>query len=213
MIISRLLFLLIFALLCEGNRRRRLLRVGVQPDPPLAPFTITSDLYISYTNFLRGFIKSQGIFNQYAPIPSNSTYATFMNSVAADGEIEDKNELSLFMAHVLVSSKGLVHSKKQQSMFDELTRNYNRRGYLGIEGTEDYKQASLDIYKDLRLLETPELVAQDQLINWKVSLWNWKRCASTRIQELMDKTGDYSVVGRVYTILKTEWDPKSESYQ
>lgn len=214
MIIIKRLLLLIFSFLSlqliEGTRRRRLLRVGIRPDPHLAPFTKTSSLYISYTSFLRGFIKSQGIFNRYAPIPSNSTYATFMDTVAADGDIDDKNEMALFMAHALISSKGLVADKTRTGLFKDLTRNYSHRGYFGISGVEDYKRASLDICTDLRLLEAPELISQDESVNWKVSLWNWRRCALKKIRRMKGKSEE--AVYQVYKILKGEWDPKSELY-
>lgn len=200
-----------------GKRRKRLSRVGVRPDPPLKPFTNSSLIYVSYTAFLRGFINSQGYYNRRAPIPSNSTYATFIDTVTAS-PIKDKNELSAFMAHVLVSSKGLTVSRENNtSIIDDLTRTYFRRGYLGIKGADDYKQASLDVFGDLRLLDVPELILQDESINWKVSLWNWKRSLTDPIDFNLMAKGligwtSCDVVYNVYAILKKEWDPKGEPF-
>lgn len=212
--------LILFALtFTEANRRRRLLRVGNRPDPPLKPFTRSSKIYLSYTNFLRGFISSQGIFNHSAPIPSAEKYAAFIDTVTAEASIRDKNELSAFMAHVLVESKGLtVDRESDRSIIDELTRSYYSRGYLGVVGADRYRQASLDIYEDLRLLEVPELVTQDAEINWRVTLWNWERFVLGRFSDFASVT-DHLLgpnkcenVYRVYSILKREWDPKSKYF-
>lgn len=213
--------LLIFGII-EGKSRRRLLRVGVRPDPPLDPFTNTSTLYISYTNFLRGFINTQGLFNRTAPIPSNVTYAAFMDTIVTDGFIHNKNELSAFMACALVASKGLTQIKENNtSTMDEFTRTFFRRGYLGIKGMEEYKEASLDLFQDQRLLEAPELVIQNEKTNWKVSLWKWnnsleKKKDSDDHQKGSTLTkqfpGKSKVIHRVYMILKREWDPKSDPF-
>lgn len=210
--------------LVSCRRRKRLSRVGIRPDPPLKPFINSSNIYISYTKFLRGFINSQGLFNRNAPIPSNSTYANFMNNVASltplnNYKIKDKNELSAFMAHVLVASKGLTVSRENNtSIVDDLTRTYFRRGYLGIKGADEYRQVSLDLYSDFRLLEVPELILQDESVNWQISIWNWKRSITTDPFDFNSMVKSF-VGGKacenvydVYTILKKEWDPKSESF-
>lgn len=219
------LFIFLVLELVSCRRRKRLTRVGIRPDPPLKPFVNTSDLYISYTKFLRGFINSQGLFNRTAPIPSNSTYANLMNTVASitplcHPKIKDKNELSAFMAHVLVSSKGLTVSRENNtSIVDDLTRTYFRRGYLGIKGADEYRQVSLDLFNDFRLLDVPELILQDDSVNWKISIWNWKRSLSEPLDfNLMVKSfigggkRECENVYKVYTILKKEWDPKSELF-
>lgn len=217
-----LFFSLFSSSLVIGNRRRRLLRVGVRPDPPLKPFTNTSSIYISYTHFIRGFINTQGLFNRTALIPSNTTYSTFMEVTVADESIKSKNELSAFVAHTLVASKGLVQKREVDNLFlDELMRNYNLRGYLGIKGMKMYQEASLSLFKDLRLMEAPELVTQDESINWKVSLWNWKRAVSNSnlqnnfidIAEQLLGPNSCETVFKIYTILKQEWDPKSKQYK
>lgn len=210
----------------SANRRRRLLmRVGIRSDPPLKPFTNTSDIYVSYTKFLRAFVNSQGLFNRSAQIPSNSTYAIFMDSVVTDGTIWDRNELSAFMAHTFLISKGLQENiEKSINDIDNFTRNYNRRGYLGIKGPDQYRAASLHIFKDLRLLEIPELVLQNESINWKVSLWNWNQKAHSILfkngkfgcatKMLIPKvcTEQSETIFKIYTLLKLEWDPESESF-
>ena len=220
----RLLIFLFLIQIISGNRRKRISRVGFRPDPHLRPFTNTSNLYISYTNFIRGFISSQGLFNRTAPVPSNATYASFMDTVVGDGRIEDRNELSVFMAHVLVASKGLTQTKENNtSVKDDFAVTYYRRGYLGIKGVEMYRDASLALFKDFRLLEAPELVLQTETINWKVALWNWNRVkmidkSSKCIRIISEsvfgpKSNLCAVIQSVYTILKREWDPKSESFK
>ena len=216
-----IIFILIFQNLVflQANRRRRLLRVGVRPDPPLKPSTKSSKIYLSYTSFLRGFVSSQGIFNQNAPIPSADKYAAFMDTIVSEGSIRDKNELSAFMAHALVASRGLTIDRENNlNIIDELTRSYYRRGYLGVVGVEKYRQASLDIYEDLRLLQVPELVTQDSEINWRVSLWNWERFVLGKFSDFASVTDELlgpktcETVYRVYSILKREWDPKSKHF-
>ena len=226
-LIHILIFLTIFAATSCGNRRRRLMRVGIRPDPPLKPFTNTSEIYISYTIFLRVFINTQGLFNRSAPIPSNRTYATFMDTVAADKTIWDRNELSAFMAHTFFTSAGLTRKNQEKegvNSFDDLLRNYKQRGYLGIKGSEQYRTASIHIFNDFRLLEFPELIVQDEIINWKVSLWNWKQNA----HKILFKTGklgcatkalmpkvcpeEMDKIFRIYSLLKFELDPESESF-
>lgn len=207
----------------SGNRRRRLLRVGKRPDPPLKPFTNTSDIYISYTLFLRGFINTQGLFNRTAPVPGNLTYAAFMDVVAQGGSIKSRNELSAFVAHAVVASKGLTRVRDSNTnIFDELTtRSYCSRGYLGLEGITQYKDASLDLFNDQRLLEAPELILQDETINWKTSLWNWKRVVLdynlqqdfANVTEALLGPKLCETVYKVYSILKQEWDPKSKQYK
>lgn len=221
-----LTLILLFGII-EGKSRRRLMRVGVRPDPPLDPFTNTSSLYISYTNFLRGFINTQGLFNRTAPIPSNLTYASFMDTAVSVGFIPNKNDLSAFMASVLVASNGLTQIKENNtSIVDEFTRTFYRRGYLGIKGMEEYKEASMELFQDQRLLEAPELVIQSEETNWKVSLWKWNKSLTKQMdqgasifQRFPEIVGDLlgakrcEVVHRVYMILKREWDPKSEPFR
>ena len=224
LLVAIFVIFLILIDLVSCRRRKRLSRVGIRPDPPLKPFINASDIYISYTEFLRGFINSQGLFNRNAPIPSNCTYAHFMNNVASitplnNSKIKDKNELSAFMAHVLVASKGLTVSRENNtSIVDDLTRTYFRRGYLGIKGADEYRQVSLDLYNDFRLLDVPELILQDESVNWQISVWNWKRSITTRQLDFSSMAKSFvggkacENVYKVYTILKKEWDPKSESF-
>lgn len=225
MLILKIFLLALLFCECQANRRRRLKRVGTRPDPPLDPFVNSSSLYISYTTFLRGFINTQGLFNRTAPIPSNLTYASFMNSAVDVGYISDKNELSAFMAHALVASKGLTQTKENNtSIVDELTRTYFRRGYLGIKGMEEYKEASADLFQDQRLLEAPEIVLQHERINWKVSFWKWNQAkpmysGESALQIFPNVTRDLlgrkrcDVVYKVYMILKKEWAPKDKPYR
>lgn len=228
-LVNVLTFLWVFCGIIEGKSRRRLLRVGVRPDPPLDPFTNTSSLYISYTNFLRGFINTQGLFNRTAPIPTSTTYAAFMDTAVTVGFIRNKNELSAFMASALVASKGLTQTKeKTTSVMDEFTRSFFRRGYLGIKGMEEYGEASMELFQDQRLLEAPELAIQSEVTNWKVSLWKWNKSITKHTDEstelsLTNRFPDIvghlmgakqcEVVHRVYLILKREWDPKSEPFR
>ena len=227
--ILKIFLLIVFAfedIHVSCRRRKRLTRVGIRPDPPHKPFVNTTQLYKSYTKFIRGFINSQGLFNRNAPMPSNSTYAHFMNTVASTvplnyTKLKDKNELSAFMAHVLVSSKGLTVSRENNtSIVDDLTRSYFRRGYLGIKGADKYRQVSLDLFDDFRLLEVPELVLQDDSINWKITLWNWKRALKDQplnfndtVKSLIGSDGRACEnVFKIYTILKKEWDPESKLF-
>jgi hypothetical protein len=203
-------FLMLSSTLC--NRRRKLSRMVSRPDPPLKPFTNTSNVYISYAQFLKSFTSTQGIYNKTATAPSNTTYSTFMDTIVQDGSIMDKDDLSAFMAHAFVLSNGLASKKEEDSLsiLDEFSRTYNTRGYLGISGPDAYREASNEIFHDYRLLEDPEMIVQNETVNWKVSLWSWRRAIREAASEQIEKICQYLTftkcpeIQKVYSIIKKE---------
>lgn len=208
---SFLLGLLIMFSFTLCNRRRKLSRRVARPDPPLKPFTNTSTVYISYTQFLKSFSSTQGIFNKTASFPSNETYTSFMETVAQDINIKNKDDLSSFMAHAFVISNGLTHKRDDDtSVLDDFSRTYFDRGYLGISGVYAYRNASMELFGDYRLLEAPEQVVQNESVNWKVSLWSWKQALTEAASGKIEKICGYFTytkcpeIEKVYSIIKKE---------
>jgi chitinase len=118
------------------------------------------------------------------PRPSATTiYDDFVSGITYSN-ISSTRELAMFLAQVLHESNGLQNLEEVRCMnhgclgeYDSSRfggHQYYGRGYMQLSWRINYRAASLAIYKDLRLLEKPWLVAQDDRIAWLTAFWYWK---------------------------------------
>ncbi|CAL8103930.1 unnamed protein product [Orchesella dallaii] len=117
------------------------------------------------------------------PEPSHSTYWAFLNS-ARNFSIFEKQELAMILAHFIHESKGFVERREEVDMesYPESYRDaecdvpgqlYYGRGYFKITGCKNYRDISMSLYNDDKLVKEPELLAEDDetAINAGFSFW------------------------------------------
>lgn len=101
--------------------------------------------------------------------------------------IETTNEAAMFLAHLWHTSDAFKYVRNQTcqnpsnvtmtACLHAYSGNYYGRGYMQVATRANYAAASKEIYpKDTnRLLDYPELVAEDDCVNWRVALSFWER--------------------------------------
>lgn len=123
--------------------------------------------------------------------PTDTKYLNLVNQAASKGSITTKRELAMFLAQILWESGGLIYLSElacalnncagsYQSADDVPGKYYYGRGYIQLTWSYNYKAASLDLYRDLRLLNNPEQVATNDEIAWAVSFWYWQKHVHNR---------------------------------
>src|SRR5699024_326359 len=92
--------------------------------------------------------------------------------------ISDKQEVAMFLAHVLHETGGFQHLVEHgrpsgYTKAEEFPKNeYYGRGYIHLSHEYNYRAASLALFNDMRLLENPQLVEQEA-IAWQTAFWFW----------------------------------------
>ena len=100
-------------------------------------------------------------------------------------DIESKDELAKFLAHLLHESGGLryreelAYAGKTTSPYEGDTcrpnKSYHGRGYIQLTHVYNYRAASKDIFGDENiLLDNPERVANEEGLAFKTAGWFWK---------------------------------------
>ncbi|KAH9417298.1 hypothetical protein DERP_007295 [Dermatophagoides pteronyssinus] len=128
--------------------------------------------------------KDSLILNQY-PEPSMEKYETVIR-LAKDFNIDDKNELAMFLAQVYWESVGLQHTKEIACVKTKCTNNYRTgreqqdkyyygRGYIQLTWLDNYANCSLDLYGDMRLVDNPDLVSDTEEGAWGSAFWYWDK--------------------------------------
>ena len=108
-----------------------------------------------------------------------------IKNAAPAGGITTKRELAMFLAQILVESAGLKYKSETRCATNGCPGDYETaqdfpgaryygRGYMQLSWSYNYRPASSDLYKDLRLYENPNLVSASDEISWAVSFWYWK---------------------------------------
>lgn len=214
-----------------------------------------SPLYFSYNDFVHAFSDTQGLFNTQAALPRGRIYTSLLRAVVDDQTIRSKNELAAFLAYVLFMSKGLtIVDESGQSRWrspasfmewlnptnadfiirkrdteglltSKKPQTFTKRAYLPIASKVEYKEASLAIFGDERLCQQPSSVNAHEYINWRVSLWKWRRSGAQKALRSgrnisgpaaqLDADGlcaESDTIYQIYTIWKTELKSKKPAY-
>jgi len=119
--------------------------------------------------------------------PTRSQHLTFTRQLAHSG-LNIKQEVAMFLAQCIWESGGLQYTKEIAcretgcpGQYDHSVgvpgRNYYGRGFIQLTHSYNYKAASQDLFGDLRLIENPDLVSDDEDIAWRTAFWFWRtRC-------------------------------------
>jgi len=117
------------------------------------------------------------------PKPTAEQYKNIIARAGPAGKITTRLELAMFLANVLWESDGLRAKQEYNPgpypypQLDRPGKTYQGRGYMQLTWSYNYKDASMALYKDDRLLANPEKVATDDAVAWDTAFWFW----STRV--------------------------------
>jgi hypothetical protein len=196
-----LIIIIIYATFTEGKRKSIHKRIGFLQDPPgLHPNAYLSPVYITFNTFIHGFVSTRGLFapKREASIPGNSTYTSMMNAVIESEEFKDREELAHFLSHALYFSKGFTRKECPSAAFSLALHSYHGRGYCPLRGEEAYRAASLEIFKDDRLVLAPELISFDEQTNWRTSILAWKA-----IKKSSETIENHENIDKIFQILRS----------
>lgn len=158
----------------------------------ISPFTTIIDAIV--TNFPDHKLNitwqqfSDAITMNNYTAPENKQYVAFMSGIIKYGSIATRREAAMFLAQILHESGGLRYKAEvrcvqnpkacikdyQDRVRDKPGKLYYGRGYIQLTWAVNYQAASMDIYKDDRLLKDPDSVSSNEDISWAVSFWYWK---------------------------------------
>lgn len=93
--------------------------------------------------------------------------ASVERPVSTEGQVS----ASASASHSTSASHSHSHST---SLSTSALHSYHPRGYCPVEGEAAYRDASLKIFGDDRLVLVPELVSADEDVNWRVSILSWE---------------------------------------
>lgn len=152
-------------------------------------------LALSYAEFLAS-LAACGYSADAIDAPG--LYDTIVDSLLYEPDgfpfFSTKAELAMFLAQIYHESGGLLYTQELACTsppynatspnplcrsayaypeLDVADHVYYGRGFMQLTWSYNYKAASLALFKDLRLLEQPELVAQAPW-NWRTALWYWQ---------------------------------------
>ncbi|XP_055349616.1 uncharacterized protein LOC129596376 [Paramacrobiotus metropolitanus] len=146
---------------------------GGGEQPPTQPPQPPSGGYLISLQEFRTAVTSNGY-----PSPSEEQYNNINSRAAGSGSITTKRELAMFLANILHESDGLRAKEEYNPINAPYApypgRNYHGRGYIMLSHYYNYRDASQALYGDLRLLENPDLVKNDDRIAWDAAFWFWK---------------------------------------
>lgn len=117
-------------------------------------------------------------------MPHQDQYNAFANRLGT-GDIHNKVEAAMFLAQIIWESGGLKYKRelicvqsgcpgRYDSSVGVKGKNYYGRGYIQLTHSYNYKAASLSLYHDLRLINDPDMVANNEDAAWATSFWFWK---------------------------------------
>jgi predicted chitinase len=159
-----------------------------------ANFTMTK-LIVSLALLVLGVVSVQAAlvtFDEFSnavrtsgyPQPKQEQYNAFSNRLPS-GEISNKVEAAMFLSQILWESGGLRYKSELicqktgcPGVYDSSVgvpgKNYYGRGYIQLTHSYNYKAASLDLFHDLRLINDPDMVANNEDVAWATAAWFWK---------------------------------------
>ncbi|OMJ25821.1 Endochitinase A [Smittium culicis] len=116
--------------------------------------------------------------------PKMSQVVFFLNCVKLAG-ISTRREAAMFLSQLLWESDGLKYKDELNcsdskcpntytTPIDVSGKSYFGRGYIQLTYATNYKDASIYLFGDTRLLLDPDTVSKNDQISWGVSYWYWK---------------------------------------
>lgn len=153
----------------------------------------------------------QAVTSNGFPSPSWNKYNSFASRAQSDGNIASKQEAAMVLAHVLQETGGLQHLREiacQQNQCagqyqcsspgswcqgrncDRPGQYYFGRGYMQLSWCANYQAASIALLGDERLLDNPDMVAEDEGLAWGTAFWYWKANVRNRPGVLDGKFGE-----------------------
>ncbi|CAL8128785.1 unnamed protein product [Orchesella dallaii] len=135
--------------------------------------------FVTYDQF-RQAVTSNGF-----PAPSQEQYNNFNTYARQQGRISTTEEAAMALAQFLHESDGLRARREyacaqsqcpneyRDARCDRPGSYYFGRGYIQLSWCYNYGPASQAIFGDDRLLENPDLVAQDDRLAWQTAFWFW----------------------------------------
>ncbi|OQV15013.1 putative Chitinase 6 [Hypsibius exemplaris] len=126
------------------------------------------------------FITAVTSAGGFGVTPSDEQYRNFV-ARAVNGQITTKRELAMFLANVIHESAGLTTKEEwgppapgtYPNTVGVPGKNYHGRGYIQLTWDYNYKNASMALYGDLRLLNDPDQVKSNDMISWDTAFWYW----------------------------------------
>lgn len=124
---------------------------------------------------------SSGLTDNRFPAPSEEQYERFVNTLEYAG-ITEEREAAMFLAHLIHETGGFrflgdvppEDADDYKSPIDVPGQRYYARGYIQISWAATYLAASKAIYGDDRLLQNPDLVANDEDAAFLTAGWYWR---------------------------------------
>jgi len=95
----------------------------------------------------------------------------------------------MFLSQILWESGGLRYKRELicvksgcPGVYDHSVgvkgQEYYGRGYIQLTHSYNYKAASLALFNDLRLINDPDMVANNEDVAWATAAWFWKVIAT-----------------------------------
>ncbi|RWS07222.1 Lysozyme-like domain-containing protein [Dinothrombium tinctorium] len=148
---------------------------------PVAVAKVSKEIDISWQEFEKA-VEDSG----FGTRPTFEQYEAVVSQCTKKGAITSKLELAMFMAQILWESGGLRYKREIGCEKNECANIYDNsvglpdkayygRGYMMLTHSYNYKAASHELYGDNRLIEDPDLVADDEQVAWATAFWFWKR--------------------------------------
>ncbi|OMJ29505.1 Endochitinase A [Smittium culicis] len=116
--------------------------------------------------------------------PKMNQVVFFLNCIKLAG-ISTRREAAMFLSQLLWESHGLKYKDELNcseskcpntytTPIDVSGKSYFGRGYIQLTYATNYKDASMYLFGDIRLLLDPDTVSKNDQISWGVSYWYWK---------------------------------------
>ena len=164
----------------------------VEPSVVNSPAYMTNSQFFSAVNaslpYLNNPLTNRSIMN--LAVETQYAHPDFINYAVNIGNITSKDEMAMYLAHVLYHSNGL--QQKIDPMCEQpngagcmslnlnatvygTSVNYFGRGYLWLQGQSAYQDCTKDLFgEDATLLTYPDAINHSDPLNWAVSAWTWK---------------------------------------
>jgi predicted chitinase len=154
--------------------------------PTASAGSVPSNINVSFDEFMTAWTNGK----QYLPDaniqqPTQAQYNAFITEAGPSGGITSRMELAMFLSEIMWESGGLIYKAELQCAQNNCSgqyvdnvglpgQYYYGRGYIQLTWGANYKNASMDLYNDDRLLQNPDQVATDEDTAWAVSFHYWK---------------------------------------
>ena len=87
-------------------------------------------------------------------------------------QIDSRQELAVFFAHILQGTQGFECLKLKESNLKRKSGDFFGRGFLHFFGESLYEEAGNAV--QYNLVQNPNILCENKLIAWQTALWFWK---------------------------------------